>query len=1337
MVFDKYLNLSAKEQRFVAFLAFAGTWSRKSMPPQYVGFVGSVDLRDCISSVVRAGLVSSSYFFDLEIVPEEFFRAKAFARRYWPEIVNQCETDYLKTRMMSNAVFHKVEYFLYHKKPSELKKLKIFSGNVARLFKPVLLEPGYEPLIELLPDETVVGIAIDELTACLENDSVDSAQWVLSFGDKIKDSVSAAQYIQYQDFVRLFRYLSHGVFPSTETFTQKRGETPIKERPYLLTLMGIKAMNIGGYADAMDYFLAALKVLNREASLKNVFRISILNYYLILSYAHVGTDAAINKARQFLNKRDISEYKYTKAGCLLAEAFTSRNFDFPDYMLRRLNDSTVLSLKLGQLFAFYFNKSTKYIHPTASPKSAVLRFEMQDCINLNENEKSVLTERFGAFPALTSIRHIEPWELTLNDIETIVGDGDKDNAESTAISEPAARVIYKFTPSARGYMPYMNINIQTRLKSGKWSVPKALTRKAFSQVPDDCLTETDRVLCTRYLDQYMSPINASDIIPDLIGCDRVYSNSMQRVEIVNENPRLIIDKDKNGNYVFSSNIPNDFFNDRNFGSKLTIQQSLLRYAVVTFSPEQWKILDRLLDSPPIPPKAEERMRRIATRICTRMEVHSPLIEDEETISGGATLCLQLAPDQWSFNLRIMSAPYQASAIRCVPCTGEKSVFDVIDGKRVRIKRDFKAERNAVNALAEYFEDTTGSSLRTDGSGLDLKQTLTVLDYATSHPEDCIIEWPRGESLRLLTPPASAKWNVNMRASGGWFDLEGDVQISEDRVISISRMLRLLAESNSEYIRLGENEYLKLDAGIRRQLQRIEAASADDHGQARIAAVNAAVLTDEAFDGPMRIETDETLRALRERVRTSFSEKPKVPGALKATLRDYQTEGYRWISRLASWGAGACLADDMGLGKTVQAIAFLLSKSQEGPSLIVAPASVIPNWKNELSRFSPSLNVTVFNTVPDRQAAVTDAGAGDVMLITYGVLHTAREILEKKQWCVACLDEAHTIKNRDTAMSRGAMAIQSTYRLILTGTPIQNSLSELWNLFRFINPTVLGSYESFSRRFITPIEAADDKDCRRQLQRLIRPFILRRTKEEVVEELPEKMDITVPVELSEHEMAVYESLRRQAVEQIESATSKSMDVSILAEITRLRRCACDPALVDKSMSGESSKTRLFIDMVKEMSVSGRMLVFSQFTSYLEMVRHALDEEKIPYLYLDGSTPIKKRGELVAEFQNGDTPLFLISLKAGGLGLNLTGANYVMHLDPWWNPAIEQQATDRAYRIGQTRNVTVYHLISQHTIEEKIVRLHADKRRLAEDILEGTGTSARLTRKELLELLNENV
>ena len=472
MTFDTYLNLPADAQRFVSFLAFAGTWSRNTLPPKYVGIGNSAGFRDCVSSVVRADIVTGSYFFDLEIVSEEFFRAKAFARKYWPEIVEQCETDYMKTRLMSNAVFHKVEYYLYHKKPSELKKIEIFSGNAARIFKPVLFEPGYEPLMELLSEGSVVKVITDELTQCLENDSADSAHGILSRGDSMKGRISAAQFMHYHDFVLLFRYLAYGEFPGTETFTHKRGETAIKERPYLLVLLGVKAMNTGGYADAMDFFLGALKVLNRGTMLKNVFKISFLNYYLILSYIHVGTDASLTKARQYLNKKDILDHKYAVIGCVLAEAFTNRDRDIDNYSLRRLSGCSLMSRKLGTLLAYYFQKDEKVSDSVASPNAAALRFEMQECIDMTDTEKAALANKFGEYSALTSIKRVCSWELALNDVEAIVAP----SAPQSPSAEPAARVIYQLTPSARGYMPSVNLNMQTRLKSGKWSVPKMLTQ---------------------------------------------------------------------------------------------------------------------------------------------------------------------------------------------------------------------------------------------------------------------------------------------------------------------------------------------------------------------------------------------------------------------------------------------------------------------------------------------------------------------------------------------------------------------------------------------------------------------------------------------------------------------------------------------------------------------------------------------------------------------------------------------------------------------------------------------------------------------------------------------
>lgn len=316
-----------------------------------------------------------------------------------------------------------------------------------------------------------------------------------------------------------------------------------------------------------------------------------------------------------------------------------------------------------------------------------------------------------------------------------------------------------------------------------------------------------------------------------------------------------------------------------------------------------------------------------------------------------------------------------------------------------------------------------------------------------------------------------------------------------------------------------------------------------------------------------------------------------------------------------------------------------------------------------------------------------------------------------------------------------MQLQAAHRLILTGTPIQNHLGELWNLFQFINPGLLGSYEHFQQKFIQPIEQDHDKQRQLQLNRIVHPFMLRRTKQEVVEELPDKEEINIPVELSEEEMAVYEVIRQRAKQMIEEG-GEQVNVVTLSEITRLRQAACCASLTEKKWKGKCSKIEKLLELMAELKEGGnRALIFSQFTSFFTLIRKALDKAGEQYLYLDGSVPVKQREKLVQEFQEGDCPFFLISLKAGGLGLNLTGANYIIHLDPWWNPAIEQQATDRAYRIGQTQKVTAYHLISSHTIEEKIIRLHENKRNLADALLEGTDMSHKLTAQELMEILEE--
>jgi SNF2 family DNA or RNA helicase len=440
-----------------------------------------------------------------------------------------------------------------------------------------------------------------------------------------------------------------------------------------------------------------------------------------------------------------------------------------------------------------------------------------------------------------------------------------------------------------------------------------------------------------------------------------------------------------------------------------------------------------------------------------------------------------------------------------------------------------------------------------------------------------------------------------------------------------------------------------------------------------------------------------------------------------------------MTRLKLWNAGACLADDMGLGKTVQAIAMMLHLAEAGPALVVCPASVVPNWGNELRKFAPSLNIHILKT-GNREETFDSIGAFDVLVITYGLLQTEEERIAKTQWSMVVLDEAHAIKNYQTKSSKAAMNINAGFKLALTGTPIQNHLGELWNLFQFCNPGLLGTLNHFTERYVKN----DLPSQKSHLKKLITPFILRRTKNKVLDELPPKTEITVSVELSKQEMAFYETLRREAIDTLENSSGPGgqQHLQALAEITKLRLACCNSSLVNKKIKLPSAKLEAFFGIIEELRANNhRALVFSQFVMHLAIVREALDQQGITYQYLDGSTSIPDREKAVKAFQSGKGELFLISLKAGGLGLNLTAADYVLHLDPWWNPAIEDQASDRAHRIGQTRPVTIYRLVARNTIEEKIVHLHATKRDLADNLLEGTDQSARLTTVDLLNLLKE--
>jgi len=483
-----------------------------------------------------------------------------------------------------------------------------------------------------------------------------------------------------------------------------------------------------------------------------------------------------------------------------------------------------------------------------------------------------------------------------------------------------------------------------------------------------------------------------------------------------------------------------------------------------------------------------------------------------------------------------------------------------------------------------------------------------------------------------------------------------------------------------------------------------------------------------------LEGDRAWKVRLAGIRKAMALDPPLPPGLEAELRPYQAEGYRWMARLAQAGFGACLADDMGLGKTLEALALLLARGGQGPALVVAPTSVCANWELEAARFAPGLRVLSL-AGGDRAALLDQAGPMDLVIASYALLHLEGERLQRIPWATVVLDEAQNIKNAFTKRSQSAMALKADFRLVLSGTPMENHLGELWNIFRFLNPGLLGSLEQFQRRYQVPVERDQDPEALRRLKRLTGPFLLRRTKAQVLEELPPRTEITLELEPGKAEAAFLEAMRIRSLEQLDQAVAgEGQAMLVLAAITKLRRACCSPELAHPGIGIPGSKLEAFLELVAEIRDNGhRALVFSQFVDHLALLRTSLNRLGIPYHYLDGSTPAKERARAVAAFQQGDRALFLISLKAGGTGLNLTGADYVIHMDPWWNPAVEDQASDRAHRIGQTRPVTIYRLVLKGTIEQKIVSLHAQKRQLADRLLEATGAAIRLDAAGLLELL----
>ncbi len=644
--------------------------------------------------------------------------------------------------------------------------------------------------------------------------------------------------------------------------------------------------------------------------------------------------------------------------------------------------------------------------------------------------------------------------------------------------------------------------------------------------------------------------------------------------------------------------------------------------------------------------------------------------------------------------------------------------------RRQIRRNLDAEGRAAGRLREL------GITSTKYSGLRLRSTRAAQVIGTLLQE--------GWQVLGMKNAFRAAGAISIEVTSGidWFELSGTIRFG-DRDVPLPEILAA-ARRGDKFVSLGDGAMGMLPEDWLTQHGSLLDCGQREGDIIRFSRVQACLLDVMLAELP-EARFDEQIAAMRERMRSFTGVQPTpAPEGFVGTLRPYQEQGLGWMEFLREFGWGGCLADDMGLGKTIQVLAMLLHRKRagdQGPSLVVVPRSLVFNWKREAARFTPELQI-LDHTGQDRSDDPKTFGEMDLIITTYGTLRQDIDVLRKQTFNYAILDEAQAIKNPKSLSAKASRLLNARQRLVMTGTPVENHLGDLWSLFEFLNPGMLGNAGNFKGSFV---EKRGEPSGRLDLlARMLRPFILRRTKSQVAPELPARTEQIVDCEMTPWQAGVYDEIRAyyrsRLLKTVDQRGLKRSKIHVLEALLRLRQAACHPALIDKGTpSADSAKTETLMEMLREIIDEGhKALVFSQFTSFLSIVRAALDKAGITYEYLDGQTT--DRQQRVDRFQSDPAcPLFLISLKAGGTGLNLTAAEYVFILDPWWNPAVEAQAIDRTHRIGQDRKVIAYRLITQNTVEARILELQDRKRHLAEAIVTESNSLIQSLTREDLELL----
>lgn len=628
-----------------------------------------------------------------------------------------------------------------------------------------------------------------------------------------------------------------------------------------------------------------------------------------------------------------------------------------------------------------------------------------------------------------------------------------------------------------------------------------------------------------------------------------------------------------------------------------------------------------------------------------------------------------------------------------------------------------------NQEAEALQFLLGTSVKLNHDGRIITRKNKTLDWLVEETPKLIasgyVIYGEEKLKRYKVNRSTAQVRVAVESGIDWFDL--NMEIDFGGILLSLKELKKALKQKSRYVKLTDGSAARLPKEWLNRFRHVLNLSEEQEGRLKISQFHV-TLIDELFAEASQKTFDELYQKALNRLKNFEGIKDvEVPTTLRGTLRPYQKAGYHWLHFLKEFNFGGCLADDMGLGKTIQALSLLLYEGQNGadsPSLVVTPTSVVFNWIKEIERFAPSLRV-LDHTGVDRMRTVKKFDGYDIILTSYGTLRRDILFLKDMQFNYVILDESQYIKNPISQTAKAARLLKAKHRLVLTGTPVENNTLELWSQFAFLNPGLLGNLNYFKSAFAKPIEQNRDAETANLLRRMIYPFVLRRTKDEVEKDLPPKVENIVYCEMSPQQEKLYNQwrdyYRAALLKQIAEVGFDKSRMNVLEGLMKLRQIACHPILVEKSFPAPVGKYETLLEYLDELLAEGhKVLLFSQFVKMLTIIRRYLDSARITYEYLDGST--RNRKSCVERFQKDDgCKIFLISLRAGGTGLNLTAADYVIHYDPWWNPAVETQATDRTHRIGQEKHVFVYKMISKGTVEEKILQLQERKKELVSNLI----------------------